>query len=71
MGAGSCSQCLNTRWIRYFSETLDGDFEEAFMLCPCNHKLKADRQSIREESQSSETAAEELANVEGVSRSCY
>ena len=26
---------------RYFSETTHGDFEEAFRLCPCNHKPEA------------------------------
>jgi hypothetical protein len=25
----------------YFSETRDGDFEEAFRLYPCNHKPEA------------------------------
>ena len=33
----SCTSCGGTRWVRYFSETLDGDFEEAFRLCACNH----------------------------------
>lgn len=33
----SCTSCGGTQWVRYFSETLDGDFEEAFRLCACNH----------------------------------
>jgi hypothetical protein len=34
----SCSQCRGTRWVRYFSETTDGNLEEAFRLCPCNYE---------------------------------
>ena len=34
----SCSQCSDTRWVRYFSETTDGNLEEAFRLCPCNYE---------------------------------
>jgi hypothetical protein len=37
----SCTNCGGTRWVRYFSETTDGDFEEAFRLCPCNHESEA------------------------------
>jgi hypothetical protein len=37
MAAPTCLQCGGRRWVRYFSETTDGDFEEAFRLCPCNH----------------------------------
>jgi hypothetical protein len=33
----SCTSCGGTRWVRYFSETKDGDFEEAFRLCACNY----------------------------------
>ena len=29
--------------MRYFSETTEGDFEEAFKLCPCNHRPQAAR----------------------------
>ena len=36
-----CSECGGTRWVRYFSETTDGDFEEAFGLCPCNRQPRA------------------------------
>ena len=32
-----CSRCGGRRWIPYFSETTDGDLEEAFRLCPCNY----------------------------------
>ena len=37
MAAPTCLRCGGRRWVRYFSETTDGDFEEAFRLCPCNH----------------------------------
>ena len=42
MVAPSCPECGGTRWARYFSETTDGNFEEAFKLCPCNHKSLSD-----------------------------
>ena len=48
MAALSCSEFGGTRWIRYFSETTDGNFEEAFRLCPCNHKSKARGEGARE-----------------------
>src|SRR5215217_4595952 len=38
MVASSCAQCGGRRWVRYFSETTDGNLEEAFRLCPCNHE---------------------------------
>jgi hypothetical protein len=41
MAAPTCSECGGRRWVRYFSETTDGDFEEAFRLCPCNHEAEA------------------------------
>ncbi len=42
MGAHSpCSECGGKRWVRYFSETMEGDFEEAFGLCSCNHRPEA------------------------------
>ena len=41
MAASSCAQCGGRRWVRYFSETTDGNFEEAFRLCPCNHQRGA------------------------------
>jgi hypothetical protein len=37
MAAPSCASCGGTRWVRYFSETMDGDFEEAFRLCACSY----------------------------------
>ena len=44
MAAPTCLRCGGRRWVRYFSETTDGDFEEAFRLCPCNHsRLEAAR----------------------------
>ena len=36
-------RCGGMRWVRYFSETTDGDFEEAFRLCPCNQRPEAAR----------------------------
>ena len=41
MAASSCAQCGGRRWVRYFSETTDGDFEEAFGLCHCNRQPEA------------------------------
>jgi hypothetical protein len=38
MAAPSCLRCGDRRWVRYYSETKDGAFEEAFRLCPCNYK---------------------------------
>ncbi len=38
-----CSRCDGKRWVRYFSEKADGDFEEDFGLCPCNHRPEAAR----------------------------
>jgi hypothetical protein len=38
MAVSTCSRCGGKGWVRYFSETTDGNFEEAFKLCPCNHK---------------------------------
>jgi hypothetical protein len=43
MATPTCLRCGGSRWIRYFSETADGDFEEAYRLCPCNHRPKAER----------------------------
>jgi hypothetical protein len=45
----SCSRCGGSRWVRYLSETTNGDFEEAFGLCPCNHQLEARGEDRREE----------------------
>jgi len=38
MATPTCSRCGGKRWVCYFSETTDGNFEEAFRLCPCNHE---------------------------------
>ena len=43
MATPTCLRCGGSRWVRYFSETTDGDFEEAFRLCPCNHRPEAAR----------------------------
>ena len=51
MAAPTCSRCGGRRWVRYFSETKDGNFEEAFMLCSCNHKSKAQGEGAREVAQ--------------------
>ena len=52
MAASTCSRCGGRRWVRYFSETTDGNFEEAFKLCPCNHKFNARSERARERVQS-------------------
>ena len=49
MATPSCPKCGGTRWIRYFSETTDGDFEEAFGLCPCNRQPHARGEDRRQE----------------------
>jgi len=41
MVALTCSECGGRRWVRYFSETTDGNFEETFRLCSCNRKPEA------------------------------
>ena len=51
MPAPPCSRCGGRRWVRYFSETTDGNFEDAFKLCPCNHKSKAQGERAREGAQ--------------------
>ena len=43
MAAPTCLRCGGKRWVRYFSETTDGDLEEALRLCPCNHRREAAR----------------------------
>jgi hypothetical protein len=43
MAAPTCLHCGDRRWVRYFSETRDGEFEEAFRLCPCNHRPQGAR----------------------------
>ena len=49
MAAPICSRCGGRRWVRYFSETTDGNLEEAFGLCPCNHQRRAGGEDRREE----------------------
>ncbi len=44
MAVPSCSECGGTRWVRYFSETTDGNFEEAYRLCPCNYEPQTRRE---------------------------
>ena len=49
MSAPTCSRCGGSRWVRYFSETTDESFEEAFRLCPCNHEPEARGEDRREQ----------------------
>ena len=51
MVAPTCPECGGRRWVRYLSETTDGDFEEAFKLCPCNHRSEARGERAREGAQ--------------------
>lgn len=53
---GDCPECGGYGWMRYYSETLDGNFEEAFELCPHNHKSETAGKRIREEPERPETA---------------
>ena len=62
MYAPSCLECGGTRWVRYFSEAKDGDLEEAFRLCPCNHEPETRGERSREEPEPSEINASKLAN---------
>jgi hypothetical protein len=57
----SCSKCSGTRWVRYFSETTDGNLEEAFKLCPCNHEPKTRSERGCENSERVEDTGEGLA----------
>ena len=61
MGAhSSCSECGGKPWVRYFSETADGDFEEAFGLCPCNNRRPQARgEDRRQEPQGARNIARE------------
>ena len=36
-GDNPCRECDGTGWVPYRSETKDGDFEEAYRLCPQGH----------------------------------
>jgi len=62
MSAPSCLLCGGTRWVRYFSETKNGDLEEAFRLCPCNHEPETRGERCREEPGRAETVVQELAS---------
>ena len=42
------ASCGGTRWVRYLSETMDGDFEEAFRLCACNYEPEGPGERARE-----------------------
>jgi hypothetical protein len=59
MAASSCIQCGGRRWVRYFSETTDGNLEEAFRLCPCNHQPRARGEDRREEPECAKNIARE------------
>ena len=59
MATPTCSRCGGRRWVRYFSETTDGNFEEAFELCPCNHKPEARGEDPREEPERARNIARE------------
>jgi hypothetical protein len=36
-GDHSCRECDGTGWVLYRSERKDGEFEEAYRLCPKGH----------------------------------
>ena len=59
MSAPTCLRCRGSRWVRYFSETTDGNFEEAFRLCPCNHEFEARSEDRREEPEGARKFARE------------
>ncbi len=61
MDTSSCSRCDDTRWVRYFSETTDGNLEEAFRLCPCNHEPETRSERGCEESERAEDTRAGLA----------
>jgi len=54
-----CPKCGGKRWVRYFSETTDGNFEEAFRLCPCNRSPEARGEDRREEPRCTKKIARE------------
>ena len=62
MSAPSCLECDDTRWVRYFSETTNGDLEEAFRLCPCNHEPETRGERSREEPERAEIVVQESAS---------
>ena len=59
MSAPTCLWCRGSRWVRYFSETTDGNFEEPFRLCPCNHEPEARGEDRREEPEGARKVARE------------
>jgi hypothetical protein len=59
MSTPSCPKCGGTRWVRYFSETMDGDLEEAFGLCPCNRRTEVRGEDRREEPEGARNTARE------------
>ena len=59
MSTPFCSKCGGRRWVRYFSETTEGDFEEAFGLCPCNHRPEARGEDRRQEPEGPRNIARE------------
>ncbi len=66
-----CLKCSGTRWVRYFSETTDGNLEEAFRLCPCNYEPDMRSERGCEESERVEGRRERLASPsEGSARNC-
>ena len=62
MAAPSCSECGGMRWVRYLSETTDGNLEEALRLCQCNYEPETQGERAREGSERIETAAGGLAS---------
>ena len=62
MSSPSCSECGGTRWVRYFSETTNGDLEKAFRLCPCNHEPETRGERSRIEPERAEIVVQELAS---------
>jgi hypothetical protein len=44
----SCASCGGTHWVHYLTETMDGDFEEAFRLCACNYGPEGQGERVRE-----------------------
>ncbi len=52
-----CSECGGARWVRYFSETTDGDLEEAFELCPCNRQPHTRDEDRRQEPEGARNTA--------------
>ncbi len=66
-----CLKCSGTRWVRYFSETTDGNLEEAFGLCPCNYESEIRSERGCKESEHVEATGEGLARPsEGSAQNC-